>query len=190
MPLSDRLPPSTRTERRQAIRRQLETIVPGLRLVADDVLAEASTVDLVGVDSHGRAVLVLIADHGEDLASFTRALAARAWVNLRVRDWAQLAPALKLRPAAGVRALLVCSSFDPDTAAAALSLGSEGIELVRYDAGPGEHGSPGRIEFVSSRQVRGRSAAVPRLQGEASTFRSGLDEEDLGLSPEEIREFD
>ena len=188
--MSDYSPPPGRDDLRFAVRRQLETIEPGLRVVAEDLLADVSTIDLVAVDVHGRAVLVLIADDGEDLETFTRALAARAWVSPRVRDWAQLAPELELRPDAGVRAILVSPGFDPDTTAAALSLGSEGLELALYKLAGGDLGASSQMQLMTSRNENPVSDRAPRPPSEPSVFRSGLSEEELGLSPEEIREFD
>jgi hypothetical protein len=177
----------SRRELRQAVRRELEALEPGLRLVAEDVLADVSTIDWLGVDSAGRAVLVLIADDGDDLATFTRALAARAWATPRVRDWAQLAPPLRFQSEAAVRTMLVCSGFDPDTTTAAVTLGDPGIELALHKPMAGDFADPGEIELLNG-------GASPRPQSRshssAPPFRTGLCAADFGLSPEEQSEFE
>ena len=179
---------ASRRELRQAVRSQLETVEPGLRLVAEDLLADVSAVDWLGVDASGRAVVVLIADEGDDLATFTRALSARAWAAPRVRDWAQLAPALRFDPEAGVRALLVCESFDPDTTSAAVTLGAGGVELALHKPLAGDFGEPGEIELLAAQPLR--AARGNRPESDAPVFRTGLSEADLGLSPAEQKDFD
>lgn len=189
---------------RSWVRRQLEATEPGLRLVAEDLFALSSRVDWVGVDAQGRAVLILIAEEGRDLECFTRALANRVWVLPRVRDWAQLAPALNFRPSAGVRALLLCGRFDPETEAAAASLPGAPVELGRCHA-PASELEPGRIELLTPRPgapAADTSQAAPVATPcpapppalaparDPAPFRSGLSEADLGLTPDEQREFE
>jgi len=162
---------------------------PGLRLVAEEVLADVSSIDWLGVDGEGRAVLVLIADEGDDLATFTRALAARAWAVPRVRDWAQLAPPLRFRPGAGVRALLVCTGFDPDTTTAAVTLGSQLVELVLYKALAGPLADEGEIEALLEPQQGAAARAAQRPPADPPVFRSGLSEADFGISSEELNDL-
>jgi RecB family endonuclease NucS len=173
----------SRRELRQAVRRQLEGLEPGLKLVAEEVLADVSSVDWLGVDAHGRAVLVLIADEGDDLSTFTRAIAARAWARPRVRDWAQLAPPLRFQSGADVRAVLVCPGFDPDTTTAAVTLGERAVELALFKPLAGDLADPGEIELLTPQPPR------PAQSVEPPPFRTGLSAADLGISDPERSEL-
>jgi len=93
---------------------RLGNMVPGWQTLAEDLLGSDATIDLLGSDSSGRTVAVLIGEAGEDLELIGRGLAQRAWIVPRVRDWLQLAPSLPLRPEAGVLAVLLCPSFRPE----------------------------------------------------------------------------
>lgn len=121
-----------RAELIAAIRHRAARLDPSLRILAQDLLAADTTIDLVAVDASGRLVLVMVGNVDEDLALFTRALAQRAWVAPRVRDWLQLAPALGLRLDAPVKLSLLAPSFRPETLAAAGVLGAEVVELSTY----------------------------------------------------------
>ena len=170
----------------ELIRPRLAELVPSVHIVAEGLLGAESTIDFVCVEPSGRIVLILLGDEGEDLELVGRALAQRAWVQPRVRDWVQLAPSLGARRGAGVRIVLLCASLRPETRAAAAAIGSDVISLARYRClrnGADIHillepfsGPPTATLPVDAGQ---RSAAAP------PAFRTGLTDEDLGLSPEE-----
>ena len=115
------------------LRRQLARLAPSLRVVAHDVLAESSRIDVVAIDAQRAAIAVFDAE-GDDLATFTRALASAAWLEARLPDWCQIAPDLKIDTTTAVRALLVANSFAPETLAAARRLGTARIALLRPNA--------------------------------------------------------
>jgi hypothetical protein len=179
---------------------------PPLRVLAENVLAEGSRIDLVARDALGDLIVVMIGRVGEDLEHFTRVLAHRAWVEQRVPDWLQLAPELEL--SSNVHALLVCPEFQPETTAAARSAlppvqlsiyrdlqATSGVlllEPVRYPpsekAGPRAASTPRSAHGVF--EPAGRpDAAGQELEPPQSEFRSGLSEADLQITPEERREF-
>ena len=104
---------------REAVREQLPHLRPPLRLLAEELLAEESTIDFVTVDPAGHVALLLLGKEGEDASLLTRGLAHRAWVKARLEDWRQLAPDLGLAADANVSAVLLCPSFRPETLTAA-----------------------------------------------------------------------
>lgn len=180
----------------EGLRPRLGELVPNLRLIAENLLGADSAIDFVGIEPSGRIVLVLIAEHGEDLEMVGRALAQRAWVEPRVRDWIQLAPNIGARPAAGVRVLLLCSSVGTQTEAAIASLGPEVVSLARYRClrngssleillEPGDASAP--LEATAAASQPEDSAT--RL-AELPPFRTGLSDEDLGLTADERRSLE
>lgn len=185
------VPSLPRPALRQALR-QPRAFDPPLRILAEDVLGADSRIDLVGVDPDGRIVLVLIGDDADDGALLTRGLAQRAWVQPRLRDWLQLGADLQVSSSAPVVAALLAPGFSPETRAAAEAVGPDAVTLwacrcvgngvsvevllERLSAAPGGDEAPGR------------PAGAPA--GAAGRFRSGLSEEDLGLGPEEVRDFE
>ena len=86
--------PPARSRLIEQLRPRLSELVPALQLVAEGLLAADTRIDFVGVEPSGRVVLILVGNPGEDLELVGRALAQRAWVESRVRDWVQLAPDL------------------------------------------------------------------------------------------------
>jgi hypothetical protein len=176
---------------------RLSDVLPGLRLVARDLLAAEGRIDFVAVEPNGGVVLVLVAEPGEDLEAVTRALAHRAWVEPRLADWLQLAPDLGVRPEVGVRALLLCHSLDPATVAAAQVLG-EAVGLARYRCVRNGSGIEALLELdLSDLETDDEPIAAPPPQAappepgsEPPPFRTGLSDADLGLSVAERREFD
>ena len=170
---------------RQSVRAALGSLAPSLHVLAEDLLGERTKIDLVGVEPGGRAVLVLVGQAGEDAALVTRALAQRAWVEARVGDWLKLAPGLEFRVPASVRAILLCPAFDPETVAAATSLGPEVIELATYRQLP----NGGQSSLLLERVTRPESPLDASATPGHAPFRSGLTESDLNLTPEEVSEF-
>ncbi len=179
-----------RAELRNALRRA-QAFDPPLRILAEDILGADAAIDFIGVDPGGRVVLVLIGEDGEDRELLTQALAQRAWVRPRIRDWLQLAPNLELSASAPVVVSLLCSSFSGDTLAAAADLGPEVLDLSTLRCVQNGSEATVLLERLSPRggsPARPASVAPPPTGG--SGFRSGLTAEDLQLTPEEISEFD
>jgi hypothetical protein len=160
---------------------------PALRVIAEEVLGADAIIDWVALEPGGRAIVVLVGDAGQDLELVTRALAQRAWLAPRLRDWLQLAPRIGLRPEAGVRALALCAEFRSEALAAARSLGPEVLSLATYRCVRDGSGVSVLLEVESS------APAAPNGSGPVPApepFRTGLSELDLGLTPEESREFE
>lgn len=182
-------------ERRRAVRLSLEQLEPGLRIVAEDVLALNTRIDLVAVDAHRRAAAIVIAEPGAEARALTLALAHRDWLRAHLPDWLKLAPELGADPGGAVRSLLIAASFEPETFAAAEALPTGWIELMRIrgldDAVP----CPVGLESIGPRQFDARPVtpaptAGGRAAGSLPAFRSGLTPEDLGLTTDESSEFD
>ena len=186
-----------RPEVRAALRRG-DTRLPSLRIFAEDLLGADGSIDLLAVDSEGRVVVLLISDDGKDRDGLTRALAQRAWVRPRLRDWLQLAPSLPVSADAPVVAWLLCPNFSSQTVAAAADLGSDVIELstlrcVRNGSEATvlvERISPARGALRDEKVNRPNSPETPEPLEHSPRFRSGLSERDLGLTPEEVRDFE
>ena len=165
--------------RRRALRKALERLDPTLKIVAEDVLALESRIDLVAVDGQRRIVAILLAKVGEDGPALTRALAHREWLIQRLPDWLQIAPGLGADTSAGGRAIVVAPAFLPETLLAVSALPHGWVELLR----------------TSEREMADSSAPLPlnqdRLQPPTGlVFRSGLSAEDLEVDEEESKEFD
>ena len=175
---------------RNALRRA-QAFDPPLRILAEDILGADAAIDFIGVDPGGRVVLVLIGEDGEDRELLTQALAQRAWVRPRIRDWLQLAPNLELSASAPVVVSLLCSSFSGDTLAAAADLGPEVLDLSTLRCVQNGSEATVLLERLPPRggSPAGAAAVAPPPAG-GSGFRSGLTAEDLQLTPEEISEFD
>jgi len=170
------------------LRRRLADLTPGLRPVAETVLTESGRIDVVALDEKGRAVAAFDAQ-GEDLATFTRALAATAWLDRHLPDWCQIAPDLGIDPATPARALLVATSFDPDTRAAAERLRAPQVELLETEAAAEQPAdAPDRIARPPRPGGPRRPSAAASSRREPSTglpshpFRTGLTDADLGVA--------
>jgi hypothetical protein len=181
--------PPRKSQLIEGLRARLDEVVPSLQLIAEGVLGADSNIDFVGVEPTGRAVLILVGEDGDDLELIGRAIAQRAWVEPRIRDWVQLAPNLGLRPGAGTRAVLLCASFGDQTKAAAAALGSEAVSLVRYHYLQNRGNPEILIEPIARAAPH---APTPRRADSSATapFRTGLSHEDLGLTAEEYVEFE
>jgi len=181
------LPP--RPVLRRSLRSRIADLDPSLRVIAEDVLGETSTIDLLAVDRKGGVVVLLIGDEGQDLELIARALALCAWVRPRVRDWLQLAPDLGLNPNAGVRALICCPAFQAETITTAGSLRPAVLKLARYQWVRNAGSETVLLEALplpGATPVSEREAGLPL---EPAPFRTGLTEDDLDLSAEERGEF-
>jgi hypothetical protein len=186
--------PPPRADLLGQLRGRLGHAVPGLRLLAQGLTGADAPIDFVALEPSGRVVLILVGDAGHDLELVGRGLAQRAWVAARLGDWIQLAPNLGLRPDAEVRVLLLCPSFTAETRAAARAVGPDAMALAIYrcvENAAGfqvlvEHVGADETEAISTAPRRGpRADAIP-----AAPFRTGLTDADLGLTPEERREFE
>jgi hypothetical protein len=181
---------------RRGLRRRLEAL--GLRegWCVEGILGAEAPIDLVAADPEGAAVAVIVAAPGGELAAVASALAQRAFVAARIGDWKQLSPGLPLRSDAAARAIVVGEEFCPRAVAAAGAAGPGRIELWRGRA----LRNGGGIELVLERVARPPAGGAeldpagartdPRSRSLQSRFRTGLGDLDLGLSPEETREFD
>jgi len=188
MPELSAVPAPPRPELLRLLRARLGESRPELRFVAEGLLGAELPIDWVAVEPSGRTLLVLVGADGADLELVARGLAQAAWVGARLGDWRQLAPDLGVRPGAGVRVVLLCPEFRPETLAAARALGERAPQLVRYRClrvGPRTEAwlepAPGAPDPAPA----AASSPVP----EAAPFRSGLSEAELSLSAEERAEF-
>lgn len=181
------VPPPPLEEQRRSLRTALAVVVPGWRPLAADVLGDGDRIDWIGRDGDGRAVIALLADEGEDLALVARGIAQREWVTPRLRDWSQLAPEAGLRADAGVRLVLVARVFRSAALAAARVLPEGEVTCVclRYVA----DGS-GVVPLLERVGDPATAALDPRPAALAASFRGGLSDADLDLTPEERAEFD
>ncbi len=181
--------PPRRPQLVEGLRLRLGEVVPALRLIAEGVLGAESRIDFVGVEPTGRLVLILVGEAGEDLELIARAVAQRAWVAPRVRDWIQLAPNVGMRPGAGARAVLLCPSFRREAESAAAALGDEVVSLARYRC----LRNGGALEILVepiSRAAERESTPERSDRAGLPAFRTGLDHEDLGLTADEYAEFE
>lgn len=136
------LEPASLPERRilrRTIRHELRRLHPSIRVFAEDLLTETTTVDLVGRGASGELVAIRIGRPSEDERLLTSLLADCAWLGPRLEDWCKLAPQLDLDPDASVRGLLVCPDFRRETCSA-VSLLPQQIRLLRYHWLPRQHG--------------------------------------------------
>lgn len=161
---------------------------PALRVIAEEVLGADATIDWVALEPGGRAVVVLVGEVGQDLELVTRALAQRAWLAPRLRDWFQLAPRIGLRPEAGVRALALAPGFRSEALAAARSLGPEVLSLASYRCVRDGSGVSVLLEAESAPSAAANGSGPAPVAPEP--FRTGLSDLDLGLTAEESREFE
>ncbi len=183
------IPSLPRAELRRALLRHGGGLDPRLRILAEDLLGAGSTIDMVAVDPAGSAVIILIGEEGDDLATFTRGLAHCAWVGPRIPDWLKLAPSLGLDPAAPVRLLLLCPSYADETVAAAASLGDR-VELATTRCVRNGSDAVVLVERRQTPATADPAAAASGSPGTSARFRSGLTEDDLNLTPDEVREFE
>jgi hypothetical protein len=175
--------PPPRSELRRAIRGRLSELGLSLRIIAEGLLGADGRIDLVALDPQGGVVLALLADDGLDLELVGRALAQRAWVEARLRDWLQLSPRLGIDPEAPVRVLLLAPSFGAPARAAGRALGAALVDLVAYRCVQNGGAVAVLLEPIRDRAPGGRGLGESdRL---LSTFRSGLGDADLSLTPEE-----
>jgi len=169
--------------RRLALRRAIGAQGDGPRVVAENLLGAESRIDLVAITPEGETRLVLLGEAGRDLELVARGLAQRAWVEARLVDWLQLAPALGARPEAGVSALLLCPAFGTEAIAAAGCAPPGRIQLatVHY---AGE-GSQLRAWIAPIEPSGNRAGVAAGASARVTEFRTGLSDADLGVSDDE-----
>jgi hypothetical protein len=176
------------------LRGRLGHAVPGLRLLAEGLTGADAPIDFVALEPGGRVVLILVGDGGQDLELLGRGLAQRAWVTTRLSDWIQLAPNLGLRPDSEVRVLLLCPSYTAETRVAVQAIGSDVMALAIYRCVENGGEVQVLVEHVFADEPEASATApqpVPRAAPAAAPpFRTGLTDADLGLTPEERREFE
>jgi hypothetical protein len=187
--------PPPRPELLRETRLALLDAQPGLRIVAQGLLGAQAPIDFVAIEAEGRLVLVLVADDDQDLELLARGLAQRAWVAPRIADWLQLAPDLGVRQRAGIRLVLLAARFRPETEAAAQALGEDAPELwiyrcVRNGSGVAVLVEPPHTQLAAPPAADELGPEPAQAPGQASGFRTGLSEADLGLTPAERREFE
>jgi hypothetical protein len=175
--------------RRRALRHALGSGAERLRFVAEDVLGAETRIDWVCVGLEGETLLVLQAEPGHDLELVARGLAQRAWVEARLADWVQLAPALGLRPETGVGALLLCPAFGAEARAAAASVPGSRIRLATCHF---EHQGAELRAWIAPIEPAAPRALVPERASPEPLpeFRTGLSEADLGITDEEKSAFE
>jgi hypothetical protein len=188
--------PPDRPELLARIRSRLGHAVPGSRLIAEGLRGADSIIDFVAIDPSGAVVLVLVGDHDDDLELIGRGLAQRAWVGARLGDWAQLAPNLGLRADASVRVLLLCPAYGTESRTAIASLGRGVLAAGLYRCVQNGTSFEVLIEHIGIADDEQTALSAAHRSGRptparaAAAFRTGLTDEDLGLTPEEKREFD
>jgi hypothetical protein len=166
--------------------------VPGVRLLAEGLLGAGAPIDFVALEPIGRVVLILVGAPGEDLELVGRGLAQRAWVAARLGDWIQLAPNLGIQPDAEVRVLLLCPAFGPESQAAVQAVGREVMAPLIYRCIENGAGFEVLVEHVIADEpaTDAPAPAAGRATSAVAPFRSGLTDADLGLTPDEQREFE
>jgi hypothetical protein len=188
--------PPPRDELIAQLRGRLGHAVPGLRVLAEKLLGADSIIDFVALEPTGRVVLILVGDRDDDLELVARGLAQRAWVAARLGDWTQLAPNLGIGPTAEVRVVLACPAFCSEAAAAVRALGSSVMTAVTYRCVQNGVGFEVLLEHPFAMDPEPAGEPIASIQtpatgsNEAPSFRTGLSDMDLGLTPEEQSEFD
>jgi len=187
--------PPPRDELIARLRGRLGHAVPGVRVLAEQLLGADSTIDFVALEPTGRVVLILVGERGDDLELVARGLAQRAWVSARLGDWTQLAPNLGLEPDAEVRVVLACPAFGSEASTALRALGSRVMTAVTYRCV--QSGATFEVLVEHPFAMDPEPPADPMIStpgtpnsGTSPAFRTGLRDVDLGLTPEEQREFD
>ena len=188
--------PPPRAELLRQLRGRLGHAVPGARLLAEGLLGAGAPIDFVALEPAGRVVLVLVGDGGQDLELVGRGLAQRAWVAARLGDWIQLAPNLGIRPDSEVRVLLVCPSYCSASRAAVEAIGPDVMAPAIYRCVENGASFEVLVEHVIADELSpDRLGTPPQATAKANgpsvaQFRTGLTDTDLGLTPEELREFE
>ena len=178
-------PPLPRAELLTELRGELHRPPLSLSVLASQVCGlEDGIIDWIAVGPDRRLVLGFLADPGDDLPVTAHALAQRPWAERRVHDWQQLAPDLHLEPGSGVRLLILAPEFGERTRSLARAVAPESIQLVRVRCIRDGARVTALLDPLAP-CARPTSEASPR-----SRFRTGLSDDELGLSPAERKEFE
>ncbi len=178
-----------RRELLRLLRASAARLWPAQRVIAEEVLGAETRIDWVALEPGGGVCAVLVGGADEALELVARALAQRAWLAPRLGDWLQLAPRLGLRPEAPVRALILCPGFASEVLAAAGALGPDVLSLASYRCVRDASGVSVLLEPVLGAGGIDEAVAA-RPQHAPEPFRTGLSDIDLGLTPDERREFE
>ena len=178
----------TSDAQRRALRHALGSDWQRVRVIAEDVLGAESRIDCIAVGPDGETLLILLGETGRDLELVARGLAQRAWVEAHLPDWLKLAPELGMRPELGVAVLLLCPSFGPEALAAARALGPGRIALASCHFAPDGQELRAFLTPIELGSPQA-SAAEPTAPARAE-FRTGLTDDDLGLSSDENTSFE
>jgi len=178
-----------RRELLRLLRASAAGLWPAQRVIAEEILGAETRIDWVALEPGGGVCAVLVGGAGEDLELVARALAQRAWLAPRLGDWLQIAPRLGLRPEAGVRALILCPGFASEVLAAAGALGPGVLSLASYRCVRDAAGVSVLLEPVLGAGSPAEAVATHPQQA-PEPFRTGLSDIDLGLTPDERREFE
>lgn len=181
--------PPPRSELLGSLAARLHLVIPQFRPVAEDLLADASRIDVFGVAGDGSPVLALLGDEGEELTLVARALAQREWLTPRIEDWQKLAPDLGVRPGAPIQAVVLCPEFGSEARAAVRALQPGAVRLVTWRFVRNGSEADLLLSPVSSRPPGSPEAGAPEPHP-ATGFRTGLSESDLGLSDTERADFE
>jgi hypothetical protein len=184
---------SSRPHRLRTIRREIERLEPGLRILAEDVLAHRSRIDLVASDARRRAVAVLVAEPEIGSRAIATVLAHRSWLLDHIADWLKFAPGLAIDAKAPVRAWVIAADFDPELIAAASALPDRWIELWRIleiSRGDALHCHLLAVPIPHRTGVLRSTDAAPDRNAALPRFRTGLTARELGLSDEEVAQFE
>ncbi len=179
-----RIATAGRSALRSALRAQLDELVPGARLIASDLLAAESPIDLLLAGPEGEAIAVGLAEAGHEFEALARAQAHTSWIAARIRDWRKLAPELPLRPERPVRALVLVQEIGDELRAAAA--GMSAVELRQIQALETPDGL--RLLLLPSSPARSGDGAPPAEP--LPRLRTSLSDAELGLTPEEAAAFD
>jgi hypothetical protein len=117
---------------RRALRHELRRFMPDLRVVAEDFLAELTSIDLLAVGVEGELVSIRIGKEREAAHLLTRALSDLAWLRPRGADLFKLAPGLGFEPETEPRAMIFCPHFGAETRSAASHLPTRSLALIEY----------------------------------------------------------
>ena len=160
-----------RAHQRRALRQALEQALPEIRVVAEGILAEVSSLDLLAVGAEGELIAIRLAEPGGDLAMLTRLLSDLSWLRPRRGDLLRLAAGNGIDPSAEPRGLLVGSSIGRETRTAVDNFPAGTVQLWR--------GRPGRAGDQPALRLE-RVEALERPSPDAPRVRSrSLDEDGI-----------
>ncbi len=182
--------PPARAELLRQLGERLTELIPGARLLAERLLGADSRIDFVTADPSGRVILVIVGEEGQDLELIGRGLAQRAWIEPRLRDWLQLSPSLGIRPEVAIKVWLLSPSVRPESVAAANQVGSDTLAWAVYRCIRNGSQIETVLEILSAPPTTPAQArALEPSPADASGFRTGLSDADLGLNQRELGEF-